>query len=178
MVYRWDFVADKCGVMGPNAVTTQNGIAYWMTPEGQFKAYSGGLVVDLDSTCGRDMRDHLAPVQGEKVFAFSTSAESEVGWLYPDTRDDPFIECSRFLDYKTNAPDANIWTPNEIERTAWLDAGVFPFPLATGRDGRLYFHEKGFAANGLALPWELRRGIFDIGSGETLFQIDELIPGF
>ena len=176
IVYSWTLIGTGCGVIGPNSPVMLNGVAYWMTPAGEFKAYAGGTVVDLDSTLSRDLGDNLAAVQGDKVYGFSTSEHQEVGWNYADDRDG--TECSRFVDYKTNGQQFNIWTPNSIARTAWLDAGLFPFPLATGTDGRLYFMEKGASANGGALVWSLRRASFDLADGTNLFQANAYIPDF
>lgn len=174
VVYAFELIGTGCGLIGPNAATVLNGIAYWMTPDGEFKMYGGGPVIDLDSTIGRDVAENIADRQGEKVFAYCSSKHSEVEWLYPDGRDG--TECSRYASYKTNGGEFNIWVPGTFDRTAWIDSGVFLFPLACDTSGNLFFQEKGNTANGGVITWRLRTAAFDLGEGTNLFQIDAFIP--
>ncbi|HYF34913.1 MAG TPA: hypothetical protein VD994_06430, partial [Prosthecobacter sp.] len=171
-----------CGLIGPNAVTVLSGKAYWMTPSREFMAYEGGVPFELNSTIGRDVAENLALVQGEKVFAFSNTAFGEVTWLYPDARDGSpagsGIECSRYASYDTKSGELNIWAPGTYDRTAWIDAGVFPYPLATDTSGNIFYQEKGRSFNGGTFTSSLTTAVIPIGNGNTLFGIRSFFPDF
>ncbi len=173
IVYSFRLVGVGCGLIGPNAVAVLGGIAYWMSPAGEFYRYAGGAPEPLQSTIRRDVFDHLAQVQGDKVYAFANAAFGEVWWLYPDARDGN--ECSRYALYDVAQ---NVWAPGTFDRTAWLDAGPLPYPVAASSTGAFYFQEKGDSADGAAFSWRLTTGAINIGDGHTLFQVNGFIPDF
>lgn len=173
VVYRFDQVGTSCGLIGPNAVTIAEGQAFWLSNTGTFYRYAGGMPQALQSPVRRYVFDNLSKVQGDKIFAFTVSAWNEVWWLYPDLRDGN--ECSRYVAYNYLY---NTWTTGTFDRTAWLDAGLLRFPLATGVDGRIYFQEKGDSADGASLSWRLESGLSDFGTGQHLKDVYGLIPDF
>lgn len=173
IIYRFDHVGSSCGLIGPNAVALADGQAFWLSNSGTFYRYAGGVPQALQSPVRRYVFDNLSKVQGDKIFAFTVAAWNEVWWLYPDLRDGN--ECSRYVAY--NYLD-NTWTIGTFDRTAWLDAGLLRFPLATGLDGTVYFQEKGDSADGSSLSWRLESGLSDFGTGQTLKEIYGLIPDF
>lgn len=171
--YTWQLVGDGCGLIGANAATIVAGIAYWMTPAGEFMAYDGSMPVMLHSSIGQDVVNNLAFVQTSKIYAFPGARFGEAGWLYPDERDGQ--ECSRYaLMGEKNA----WWAPGTFDRTARVDSGVFPFPLATDTSGHLYFHDKGSTADGGPISWSLSTGAFNLGAGDDIFQLNGIIPDF
>ncbi|MDX2224597.1 MAG: hypothetical protein SFV21_17730 [Rhodospirillaceae bacterium] len=166
VVYRFDPIATGCGLIGPNAVTQVGGVFYWMTPGGEFYVYDGGAARPLQSTVRREVSDHLSWVQQDKVFAFPVSAWGEVWWLYPDRRDGN--ECSRYVVYSTLE---NTWSIGRFDRTAWCDAGTIQYPLAADIDGKIWFQEKGFSADGAPRGWSLTSAFFDLGDGDRHMAI-------
>lgn len=173
IVYRFDHVGSGCGLLGPNASAVADGQVFWLSNSGEFFRYSGGIPHPLQCTLRRYVFDHLAKVQGDKVFAFCLAAYNEVWWLYPDGRDGN--ECSRYVTFNFVE---NSWTTGTFDRTAWHDAGVLRFPMAADTSGRVYFQEKGFSADGSALAWSLESGFNDMGDSGTLKDIVSLIPDF
>lgn len=143
----FDFVraGADCGLIGPNAAASVGGVWYWMTPSGSFFAYGGSTPQLIPCTLGRDLSDNLAYVQGDKVYASAVVGKnfSEIWWFYPDSRDG--TECSRYVIYDTIG---QTWSCGVMDRTAFMNAGIFSYPLAADSDGQIYFHEKGFSANG------------------------------
>lgn len=131
----YDFVerGQGCGLIGPNAAAQVNGIWYWMTPAGAFMAYGGAAPQMLPCTLSRDVKDNLAFVQQDKVYASRLVGKNyaEVWWFYPDIRDGN--ECSRYVVLDTIN---GTWSCGTFDRTAFTDATVFEYPLATG-----YSHE-------------------------------------
>ena len=190
IVYRFDLVGEGCGLLGPNAMCIVSGAIYWMSNAGQFFVFAGDTPQPIESTCRRDVYDNLALVQQDKVYACAISAYSEAQWLYPDARDNggQGTECSRYIKLNVAGNSAPCWDVGSLSRTAWIDGGIMDFPLAplssvlnasTGSyTGYLYYQEKGDSFDGSAMSWTLTQGAFDIGNGDTLFQISRMIPDF
>ncbi len=166
VVYRFDLIGTACGLMGPNAVVQVSGVFFWLTPGGEFYMYDGGVPRPLQSTVRRYVSDNLSWVQQDKVYAFSIAAWGEVWWLYPDKNDGN--ECSRYVSYNYLS---NTWAVGTFDRTAFVDAGVFQFPLATDSAGKVWFHEKDFADDGNPRAWSLSTAFFDIGDGDEHMNI-------
>ena len=71
-----------------------------------------------------------------------------------------------------------LWWLGKLERTAWVDRGAFPYPIATGPNGYLFEHEKGYDADGEPMFAQIVSGDFDIGEGDSLMFINRVIPDF
>lgn len=186
IVYNFRLVGTNCGLIGPNAAAVLGSGAYWMTPVGTVYAYSSGTPVLVKSTMSKDVFDHIALVQQDKIFAGAISQFGDVIFLYPDSRDGN--ECSRYTllctQEITGAPQGTnpglvgCFANGTFDRTAWVDAGVLPYPVAADASGYLYFQEKGDTANGGAFSWLFQTGRIKIGDGTTLWQVNSFIPNF
>lgn len=173
VVYAFDLIGEGCGLIGPNAVVQVNGVFFWVTPQGVFMMYNGGLPIPLPNPSSRDFNDNLADVQGSKIYAFRFTGKNEVGFIYPDERDG--IECSRLHRY--NFQDLR-WVSGPFAFTSFLDAGVYPFPLATDANGYITYQEKDFSNDGSARATLLESSYFNIGDGQTWARIDGFRPDF
>lgn len=172
VVYDFVIQGEGCGLIAPNAVCVLAGVAYWMAPSGEFFAYAGGAPTAMQSPLRRDIFDHLSKVQQDKIYAHQDSGWSEAEWLYPDSRDDEGLECSRYGMVNVNGQ----WANGMFDRTAWVDSGTFSYPLATSTEGALYFQEKGATADGMPLEWSRKTGVIPIGDGNTLWGIRRFFP--
>ncbi len=173
VVYAFDLIGEGCGLIGPNAVTQVSGIFFWVSKQGKFYQYAGGLPAPLANPSERDFRDNLADVQGSKIYAAHLAARSEVWFFYPDERDG--VECSRYHVF--NFVDQN-WVSGTYNRTAYLDTGIFPFPLATDSSGRIFYQEKDFTNDGSARASSLETSYFNIADGETFAFVKGVRPDF
>jgi hypothetical protein len=153
--WRFDEVGRNCGLVGPNAAVVVGQVAFWTSPDQQFFSYAlGGAPKPIPCPILEDFADNLAPVQGDKIVASSNSKFSEVRWDYPDERDG--YENSRYLRVVIDGPDAGAWSNGELARTAFVDAGPQPYPVATTYEGNIYYHDKGSTGDGQALTSSLR----------------------
>ena len=163
----YDFVqkGSGCGLIGPNAAVEVNGIWYWMTPAGAFMAYAGAAPALLPCTLARDVKDNLAFVQQDKVYATRVVGKNyaEVWWFYPDLRDGN--ECSRYVIYDTIA---GTWSCGTFNRSAYVDASVFQYPLAVDTSGYIWFQEKGFTQDGAARSWSLVGAYRTVEGGQII----------
>jgi hypothetical protein len=166
-------IGEGCGLIGPNAVTQVNGAFFWISKQGKFYQYSGGLT-PLSNPSERDFRDNLADVQGVKIYAAHLSARNEVWFFYPDERDG--VECSRAHIY--NYVNQTWVADDAFPRTSYVDAGVYPYPLATDSSGRIFYQEKDFSNDGSARQTSLETSYFNIADGETFSLIKGVRPDF
>ncbi len=98
--------------------------------------------------------------QAFKVHAFSNTQFDEVGWFYCSAGS---TEIDKYVVYNYSE---QVWSYGLLERHAWLDAGVEPYPRAT-LDGYLYEQEKGnHQANGTAITASLTTGSIEIADGD------------
>lgn len=164
-VYDFAQKGSGCGLIGPNAAVEVNGVWYWMTPAGAFMAYGGAAPALLPCTCARDVKDNLAFVQQDKVYASKVIGKNyaEVWWFYPDLRDGN--ECSRYVIYDTIG---GAWSCGTFNRTAYTDATVFQYPLAADTSGNIWFHEKGFTQDGGARSWSLMGAYRTVEGGQII----------
>ena len=168
-----------CGLIGPHAATDLNGVVYWMSPAGCWFRYAGGKPSPVDSSMHEDVFQNIAPVQQDKIFAGAIGSYQDVMFGYPDQRDGT-NEISRYalLNSTGGTNGAPCWANGETERTAWIDAGIETYPVAVDADGYAYFHEKGSTADGAPLSWHIETGLLKIGNGNTLQQVNSLVPDF
>ncbi len=149
--WRFDRLGQNAGLIGPKAVTVVGGVAVWLTPSGQFmRCEAGGAPTAIECPILRDFWDNISPAQADKIQASAVSQYNEIWWLYPDVRDG--LECSRYL--ALSLVDGS-WFRGDLARTAMVDNGVTPFPLAADAAGRVYYHEKGQSADGGSLSWSV-----------------------
>lgn len=149
--YRFDLVANNCGLLGPNAVSVVNGVAYWMTPDLiPYRFQIGALPQALPCPIARDFTDNMVITQGEKLVASSVGKFGEVWFHYPDARDG--LENSRYIAFNTTD---GTWFKGVMARTAAADAGPTQYPVMITSAGAIYWHENGKSANGGVLTWSL-----------------------
>lgn len=173
VVFSFDKLGDNCGLLGPNAAVSTNGRVVWVTPQKQWMEYTGGLPTPIANPNQQDFANNLAPAQQDKVYASTIGYENEAWFFYPDGRDG--VECSRYqaVDYVDG------WfTVGTHTRTAWADAGILPYPLAVDTSGAVYYHEKGYTADGAALTSYLLTSYADLGDGDTQYLINNMKPDF
>jgi hypothetical protein len=171
LVYGFELLGSSCGLIGPNAVSEKDGTAYWMTKAGEFYAFSGGAPQAIPCPVQRYVADNLDWVQTDKIYCSVNSANNEVWWFYPDVRDGD--ECSRYVAWNFAE---NHWTIGSFNRTAWTDAGVLQYPVATDSAGMLYYQEVGRTANGGAITAYLTSAPRDLGDGDQLASVLRVIP--
>lgn len=160
-VYAFDLLGEGCGLTGPNAVVQSDGVFYWISKQGGFYQYAGGMCTPLQNPSQRDFHDNLSDVQDAKIYAVRNASQNEIWWFYPDGRDG--IECSRYhvYDYVDRT-----WVSGMAPWTAQVDAGVYAFPIGADPNGAISFKEKDFSSDGSARSTLLETSYFNLGQGE------------
>lgn len=170
--YRFTRLGTNCGLISANGCVTFEGSAYWMSPDGGFwTCPAGGAPSRMQNEVEQDVRDNRANVQQAKVYAATVSQYREVWWFYPDERDGN--ENSRYVSLQL---DERAWSAGQLARTAFLDSGAGPAPLAVDPDGNVYYHERGNSANGGAISWSLESGDALLAPDERFVMVQGVRP--
>ena len=174
--FQFDVIDDNCGIIGPNAVTTLGGVAYWVGRDKQIRAWSyGSRPAIIPCPVWKDFADHVVDPQADKIIAVSNSKFGEVWFFYPDSRDGSENSRSIFFSIGPNGP---IWSKGDFARSAASDAGVLTYPQAVTPAGVVYYHESGSDADGSSLAWSIRSASQYLSEAEQVLQVQRLIPDF
>lgn len=167
-----NLVNEGVGLIGPNAaVNTPKGI-FWMDKKG-FYTYNG-TVQDISCTVQDYVFSDLNEGQAFQVFGFLNKEFDEVGWFYCAAGE---TTISKYVVFNY---EESVWSIGELNRTAWIDEGIFNSPIGsytTSDVGYLYDHETGNDADGSPMDnVYIESSDFAIGNGEEFQSINKIIP--
>ena len=166
-------LSHNISIIGPNALVGSNNITYWMGRD-RFYTYSG-RVDTLPCTIRQYIFTDINFVQSALIFAGVNNKFTEIIWFYCSAQSN---EIDRYVVFNYLE---NIWYYGQLERTAWIDSGVFNNPVGL-YDGWVYQHENGTddgQPDGLPpLPIEayIQSADVDIDDGDKYMLIRRVIP--
>lgn len=165
---------NNCGLLSPKAAVASDNAVFWMSRD-NFWIFTGQVPQVVPCPLRQDVFDHIFPGKEHIVHAGWNTGFSEPWFFWPDIRENTG-EISR---YAAMAPEG-AWFPGMMDRTAWVKAGVFPFPIAfSANDRNIYNHEiDGAGNNGAAMAAFIESGFIDVGDGDTLYVIKRFVPDF
>ena len=165
-------ISENITIRGPLAVVAVDDAVYWMG-KNEFYVYNGG-VQKLPCTVRDYVFSNFNENQAEKCFAGLNSSFSEVWWYYPSSGSEGI---DRYVVYNYVQ---NIWYVGNLNRTAWIDRGVFNLPIAASTDYYLYDHETGSddgsTAPAQAITAFIESSQFDIGEGDQFSFVRRVVP--
>jgi hypothetical protein len=171
-VWTAQLVADNVSIIGPNAAVIASGAVYWMGVD-KFYKYDG-RVQTLNCDLRRYIFSDFNVLQNQQVYAGTNEGFNEVWWFYCST---DALESDRYVVYNYVE---NVWYYGEMGRSAWLDSGLLPLPVAATYDSELVQHEDGVDAyvlgNLTALPAYISSSEFDIGDGHNFGYVWRIVP--
>lgn len=170
-IFGFDLLGTNCGLAGPNAYAEKDGIAFWMTPNGQFYMYDGNSPRALPCPVRRYVFDRINATAYDIVYCGLNSAYGEVWWWYATDSAEP--ELSHYVAYNFSEDS---WFIGDVVRTSWVDKSTFNKPVACGADGYVYVHETGIDADGQPLPAYIRAAPFDMSDGEQVMAVHRIVP--
>jgi hypothetical protein len=166
-------VSNGISIIGRNVVASANNVIYWMGND-KFYTYNG-RVDTLPCTLRQFVFEDINRQQGNIFFAGTNNQFNEIVWFYCSAN---ATEIDRYVIY--NYSD-NIWYYGNLNRTAWVDAGVFSYPLAA-HDGWVYTHENGnndgqpLGAPPVGIDSFIQSADVDIEDGDKFMLIRRVIP--
>jgi hypothetical protein len=173
IVWGSTLLADNISCISPNGVTYANGIAFWMGTD-KFYRYDGKadtLPCDLRQYVFSDINTD----QPYQVFAGTNEGFNEVWWFYPSADSD---SVNKYVVYNYVE---NVWYYGTMNRTAWLDTGIYAKPVAADADADLIvYHESGVDNNSGVDPEPIEAYIssaeFDIDDGDHFGFVYRIVP--
>ena len=172
--YVWgtQLLGDNISIASPNAVALASGVIYWMGVD-KFYVYDG-RVQTLSCDLRRYVFDDLNQEQSIQVFAGTNEGFNEVWWFYcsaGSTVVDKYVVYN-YLE--------KIWYYGTLGRTAWLDTGLQPYPIAATYINNIVNHEDGVDDSSTATPAPIVANIssseFDIGDGHNFGFVWRVLP--
>ena len=174
--YVWGFqvLMDNISVMSPNSMITVNNVTYWMGRD-RFYMYSGRVEV-LPCSLRQYIFDDINQDQSYQVFAGANEAFNEVWWYYVSQSSNN-TTVDRYVIY--NYLD-RVWYYGTMARSAWMQTGTQPYPIAADYNGRLLYHENGCddVSTSATLPIDayVQSSDFDIGDGHNFGFVWRILP--
>jgi hypothetical protein len=174
--YTWSFqvLMDNITIMGPNAAVTVNNVTYWMGRD-KFYQYTG-VVSTLPCSLRQFVFDDINTDQAYQVFAGSNEGYNEVWWFYVSLNSNGTL-IDKYVIY--NYLD-KVWSYGTMGRTAWLQYGIQPQPIAADYNSRLLYHEIGNDDVSTSSPQPiesyLQSSDFGIEAGEHLGFVWRMLP--
>jgi len=181
--YVWGFqiLMDNISVMSPNCMITVNNITYWMGRD-RFYMYDGS-VKTLPCSLKQYIFEDINQDQAYQVFTGSNEGFNEIWWFYCSvdgnggTRANPNTVVDKYVIY--NYLD-QVWYYGSMARTAWLQTGTQPYPIAADYNNRLLNHENGnddvSTAATLPIDAYIQSSDFDIGDGQQFGFVWRMLP--
>jgi hypothetical protein len=171
-VWTAQLIADNVSIVGPNAAVIASGAVYWMGID-KFYKYDG-RVQTLNCDLRRYVFQDFNILQAQQVYAGTNEGFNEVWWFYCSA---DAISSDRYVIYNYVE---NVWYYGNLGRSAWLDSGLLPRPVAATYDSELVQHEDGVDSYVLGTQTALTANIssseFDIGDGHNFGYVWRIVP--
>jgi hypothetical protein len=172
--YVWapQLLGDNISIISPNAVAQASGIVYWMGVD-KFYAYDGRIQT-LNCDLRRFIFQDINLTQESQVFAGTNEGFNEIWWFYCSA---DVTAVDRYVVYNYLE---KIWYYGTLARTAWLDSGLQPSPLAATYSYNLVNQEQGLddkeTATTTAINAYISSSEFDIGDGHNFGFVWRVLP--
>ncbi len=177
--YVWapQLLGDNLSIMSPNSAVIASGVVYWMGVDKFY--YYDGRTQTLKCDLLRFIFNDINQEQGLQVFAGTNEGFNEVWWFYCSANS---TTINRYAIYNYLE---KVWYYGTMERTAWLDSGLQPYPIAAKYNssaftGNLINHETGLNddTNGtpVAIDAYISSSEFDIGDGHNFGFVWRVLP--
>lgn len=171
-VWSTNLLGENISIVGPNAAVVASGVVYWMGVD-KFYRYDG-RVQTLNCDLRRHVFSNFNTLQAQQVYCGTNEGFNEVWWFYC-SKDSNAVDKYVIYNYVEN-----VWYYGSMGRTAWLDSGLLPYPLAATYNFKLVQHEDGVDDVESGMPVAIEANIssseFDIGDGHNFGFVWRVLP--
>jgi hypothetical protein len=116
-------------LIGKNAAVEIDGMAFWMSANGFFMF--DGTVKSMPCSVEDYVYDNIDTTKGQQIYAGIDNLHTEVIWYYPTQGSDYNDQYVVFNYGESSNYKLPIWYTGTEARTAWIDATIYPNPIAT-----------------------------------------------
>ncbi|MEI8287110.1 MAG: hypothetical protein WCG15_07420, partial [Actinomycetes bacterium] len=172
-VWSSQLMGDNISIAGPNAAALASGVIFWMGID-KFYMYDGRIQT-LTCDLRRYVLQDFNALQSQQVYASTSEGFNEVWWFYCSANSN---QIDRYVVYNYLE---KVWYYGTMARTAWLDSGLLPYPIATTYNGKIVQHEDGVddaenPDNPLPIAANISSSEFDIGDGHNFGFVWRVLP--
>ena len=172
LVWGVQLLGDNISIISPNAAIIASGVIYWMGVD-KFYKYDG-RVQTLNCDLRRYVFQDFNIQQAQQIYAGTNEGFNEVWWFYPSANSST---TDRYVVYNYLE---NVWHYGTMGRSAWLDSGLLPYPIATTYNGYIVNHEDGVDDNetgtAVAINAYISSSEFDIDDGHNFGYVWRVLP--
>ena len=172
LVWQITLLADNISIASQNAMATASGVVYWMGVD-KFYIYSG-RVETLPCSVRTYIFNDINREQFGQIQAGTSEGYSEVWWFYCSANSD-VIDRYVIFNYLDR-----VWYYGALDRTAWLDSPLRPFPIAATSGNLLVYHEAAVDDGSTNPPSPIscyvQSSDFDINDGHNYGFVWRIIP--
>ena len=176
--FSFNEIARGIGMISPKAGVAVGGQVFFMDDGAFYRAT--GNIERINCTVLDHIFSDINKSQRFKIFAGHNQTHNEVIWFYPSASSN---EIDRYVTYNYAE---KVWsvgtTADNFTRTAWNQAPLLDFPLATGKldntnNNYIYNHETGNTADGTAFNAYIESADIDLDpDGESFMFVNKVIP--
>lgn len=171
-VWGIQLLGDNISICSQNSMILASGVAYWMGVD-KFYKYDGRV-----QTLRCDLRQHvyqnINTAQYGQIFCGTNEGFNEVWWFYCSANS---TAVDRYVVYNYLE---DIWYYGTLARTAWLDSGLKPAPIAATYSNNLVSHEVGNddqeTATALPISAYITSSEFDLDDGHNFSFVWRVLP--
>lgn len=171
-VFGINLMSGESSIMSPRAMFTVNNVTYWMGAD-KFYSYSG-RVETLPCTLKQYIFNDINRDQSYQVFSGGNEGYNEIWWYYCSAAS---TTIDRYVIYNHLE---RIWYYGTLDRTAWLDSSLRPYPMATDYNNRILYHESSSDDESGTTPAAISAYIessdFDISDGQAIAFVWRMLP--
>jgi len=171
-VWGSQLLGDNISIVSPNAASLASGAVFWMGID-KFYMYDGRIQT-LNCDIRRYIFSDFNKDQAQQIFAGTNEGFNEVWWFYCSANS---TAVDRYAVYNYLE---KIWYYGTMARTAWLDSGLLPYPIAATYINNIVNHEDGVDDNATDTTAPIDAYIssseFDIGDGHNFGFVWRMLP--
>jgi hypothetical protein len=171
-VFGINLMSGESSIMSPRAAFTVNNVTYWMGTD-KFYSYSG-RVETLPCTLKQYIFNDINKDQSYQVFCGGNEGYSEVWWYYCSANS---TTVDRYVIYNYLE---RIWYYGSLDRTAWLDSSLRPYPMGADYNNRILYHESSSddesGTTPVAISAYIESSDFDISDGQAIAFVWRMLP--